>query len=111
MLVQKKISAKKSAIYIFIIFFMMSGAGFMLYQNKKLAARPLTNVNQPVSFNNAAPEAAMSEASQASAINNKQSGGLNLDIFSSDKFKNLRANVFIVKEPPEVGKRNPFKPN
>lgn len=45
------------------------------------------------------------------AIDNNQRGGLDLNIFFSDKFKNLLANMLIIKEPPEVGKRNPFKPN
>lgn len=102
-------SAKKLAIYVFIIFFMASGAGFMLYQSKKLAARPSAEINPPLTFEILAPDAGGPK--RTAERNNSQAGGLNSDIFSSDKFKNLRANVFIVKEPPEVGKRNPFKPN
>lgn len=104
-------SAKKSAVYVFIILFMASGTGFMLYQNKKLTARPSAQVNPPLTFEILAPDAATSKPDQASGINNNQSGGFNSDIFSSDKFKNLRANTLIIKEPPELGKRNPFKPD
>lgn len=130
MLVQKKISTKKLVISILIIFFMICGTGFMLYQNKKLTTRKLTNVNAPIVFNNSVPAApaaaqednalgtggvdnqAAAEPSQILDINKaSQSGGLNLNIFSSDKFKNLRANTSIIKEQIEVGKRDPFKPN
>lgn len=130
MLVRKKISTKKLAIYISIIFFMISGAGFMLFKNKKLAVSKSTDVNLPTVFNNSAPAATpvvfKDNALGIGEVNNQtaagpgqaldinkfnQSGGFNLDIFSSDKFKNLRANVFIIKESPELGKKNPFKPN
>ena len=90
----------------------------MLYQNKKLTARKSTNVNPPMVFNNAAPGAAAANGQpvggtgQALEINKlNQSGGLNLNIFSSDKFKNLRANTSLTEEQPAVGKRDPFKPN
>ncbi len=129
MLVQKAISTKKLAISIAIIFFMIGGTGFMLYQNKKLTANKSAKVNAPMVFNNAVPGAgatASSSALGAGGVNNQaaaepgqalninkinQGGGLNLNIFSSDKFKNLRANTFLIKEQPEVGKRDPFKPN
>lgn len=90
-------SAKKLAIYIFIIF-MMAGIAFMLYQNKRLATNPLI-------------PAGTAGIDLSPGVNNNQRGGLDLNIFFSDKFKNLRANMLIIKEPPEVGKRNPFKPN
>lgn len=123
MLVQKAISTKKLAISVAIILFMISGTGFMLYQNKKLTTNKPTNVNAPMVFNNAvtgavtpvvgAPAtgaaAGTGQALDMSKLN--QAGGLNLSIFASDKFKNLRANTFLIKEPPEVGKRDPFKPN
>lgn len=73
---------------------MLGGAGFMLYKNKKLATSESTDVNLPLGINN-----------------NNQSAGFNLNIFSSAKFKNLRENSLIIKEPPETGKRDPFKPN
>jgi len=125
MLVQKAISTKKLAISIAIIFFMICGTGFMLYQNKKLTTNKSTNVNAPMVFNNfmpsagaiapksdAAPAGGAIDSGQAVDANKiNQSGGLNLNIFSSDKFKNLRANTFLIKEQPEVGKRDPFKPN
>ena len=57
MLAQKAISTKKLAISVAIIFFMISGTGFMLYQNKKLTANKSTNVNAPMVFNNSVPGA------------------------------------------------------
>lgn len=119
MLVQKKISTKKLAVSLTIIFFMIGGTGFMLYQNKNLTANKSANINAPIVFNNSAPAVAatannqaVAEPSQTIDINKiNQSGGLNLNIFSSDKFKNLRANMFFIKERPEMGKRDPFKPN
>lgn len=110
---------KKLATYISIIFLMVCGTGFMLYQNKKLTAYKPTNINAPIVFNNpepAAPAAVNNQAAagsdQAKNINKiNQSGGLNLNIFLSDKFKNLRTNASLIKEQPEVGKRDPFRPN
>ncbi|MBI2459629.1 MAG: hypothetical protein HYV53_03700 [Parcubacteria group bacterium] len=135
MLVLKKISIKKLAVYLAIIFFMLSGAGFMLYQNKKLSSgRPaganlppvpavalegntpgMTGVNNP-------PPAEPSQvldtkvldinlpARPAPAGKNNQNRGFDLNIFSSDKFKNLQENI-IIKKPSAAGKRDPFKPN
>ena len=119
MLVQKKISTKKLVIYLAIIFFMVSGAGFMLYQSKKLTAGKTTEINAPIVFNNSVPVASTTAGNQAAAGPSQisdmnkanQNGGLDLSIFSSDKFKMLRENMFLVKEPPEAGKRDPFKPN
>lgn len=128
MLVRKKMSAKKSAIYLAIIFFMIGGVGFMILQNRKLISSQPVNINLLPAANNAAlavPGAPLSNAleiiganNQTVAIpgsalgnNNQNVGGLNLNIFSSDKFKNLLAGVFIAKEPVRTGKRDPFKPN
>lgn len=124
MLVLKKISTKKLAIYLAVILFMLVGAGFMLYQNKKLTARPPVSANLSAALNYApaAPAAApkndvpgiVGVNNQAAAPPNQNldiSGGLDLNIFSSDKFKNLRENALLIKEPVEVGKRDPFKPN
>jgi len=119
MLVQKKISMKKLAIYLAIIFFMLGGTVFMLYKNKNLTTRQSTNVNIPVILDNSAlvaPATADNQAAtgtgQALNVNNfKQKSGLDLNIFSSDKFKNLQENVFIINQQTEVGKRDPFKPN
>ena len=119
MLVQKAISAKKLAISMVVILLMICGTGFMLYQNNKLTTNKSNNVNLPMVFNNAVPVAVTPAAGSATAGTGQtidvtklnQSGGLNLNIFSSDKFKNLRANTSLIKEPPVVGKRDPFKPN
>jgi len=130
MLTQKKIPTKKLAIYISIIFFMVGGTGFMLYKNKNLTAHKLTNVNSPIVFNNPIPvtsiELSKNNTVGTNGANNlavpdsgqlmgvadiSQNGGFNLNIFSNEKFKNLRENIFLFKEQPEVGKRDPFKPN
>ncbi|MDD4272008.1 MAG: hypothetical protein PHF50_04365 [Patescibacteria group bacterium] len=129
MLAQKKISIKKLAIYLSIILFMVSGTGFMLYQNKKLTAIKVTDVSTPAMLDNFGPlpSATTTEdnAMKIKATDNQpvmpgqtlnmsapnQSGGLDLSIFSSDKFKNLRANIFTAKGAPEIGKRDPFRPN
>ncbi|MBI4779517.1 hypothetical protein HY797_03655 [Candidatus Falkowbacteria bacterium] len=119
MLVQKKISTKKLTIYLAIISLMISGMGFMLYQNKKLTSRKTTNVNPPIVFNDSAPAKSAAANNQTGeektqnfgADKAELDGGFNLNIFSSDKFKNLQANAFIIKDQPETGKRDPFKPN
>lgn len=125
-------SAQKSAAYALIIFLMIAGVAFMLYQNKRLtASRPVqpVNLNQPAGSKLAPATPALApldsalgtgaisnqtaaESNQILDMNkNDQAGDFDLTIFSTDKFKNLRANMFIIKEPTEVGKRNPFKPN
>lgn len=94
----------------------------MLYQNKNLTSYRLTNVNIPIVFSNststapaatgeadAQAAAGAGQASDTSEVN--QNGGLDLTIFSSDKFKMLKEGELIIKEPSEVGKRDPFKPN
>lgn len=122
MLIQKKISVKKLAISISIIFLMVGGTGLMLYQNKKLTTLKPVKVNIQKASNNSVPVAPAAvtknddlgtgEAGQAENINNiNDNGSLELDIFFSDKFKNLRENIFLATEQPEVGKRDPFKPN
>lgn len=107
MLVRKKMSAKKSAIYLAIILFMIGGAGFMILRNRKLTSSQPVNVNLPAAANNAA----LAVPGPALGNNSQNVGSLNLNIFSSDKFKNLLASVFIAKEPAQTGKRDPFKPN
>jgi hypothetical protein len=136
MLVQKKISTKKLAIYVSIIFFMLCGTGLMLYQNKKLTTHNPTNINLPIILDNPIPLAVatttqenvvkinnigdINQANNQPAVdpaqplnikNINQGGGFDLNIFSNDKFKSLQENAFIIKDQPEVGKRDPFKPN
>jgi len=124
MLLQKKISSKKLAISLATIFFMICGTGFMLYKNKQLTASKVINDNSSIVFDNPGPDAETivpgddalladpaADSGQTAQINKiDQGSGLDLNIFSSDKFKNLRANMFTVKEQIEVGKRDPFKP-
>lgn len=128
MLVLKKISTKKLLIYISIIVFMASGTAFMLYENKKLTTYKIVNVNIPIVNDNSMPAIEVTDtknnALETGEVDNQttiepsqildknkinQNSGFNLNIFSSDKFKNLRENVFTSKEQLEVGKRNPFK--
>jgi len=95
---------------------MILGSVFVLYQNKKLTTYKITNINNPIALDNSAsvatPAASAIATPQASNANNiNKNSDFNLDIFSSDKFKNLRETTFIIKEQPEVGKRDPFKPN
>jgi hypothetical protein len=130
MLALKKIPIKKLVIYISIIFFMICGSAFMLYKNNQLTAYRVASVNDPIVFNESAPVATTATSSDNSlevgennnqtitepnkTINKNrinQNSDFDLNIFSSDKFKNLQETVFIIKEQPEVGKRDPFKPN
>lgn len=121
MLVLKKISVKKLAIYLAIIFFMIGGIGFMLLQNKNSAPDQPANVSQLLVTNNSAPDVSAVKVNTMAGVGSGQTldinknyqsvGDLNLNIFSSDKFKNLLANVFIFRDGSEVGKRDPFKPN
>jgi len=89
---------------------MILGSVFMLYQNKKLTTYKVTNINNPALV--ATTAVSPVNTSQALNTNNiNKNSDFNLDIFSSDKFKNLQETTFIIKEQPEVGKRDPFKPN
>jgi len=130
MLIQKAISTKKLVIYISIIFFMICGTGLMLHQNKKLVIRSSTNINIPIIFNDSVPVSGATTTEDnifmVGEINNQaaaqpnlvldiskvnQSEDFNLNILSSEKFKMLRKSELLIKEKPEVGKRDPFKPN
>lgn len=119
MLALKKISTKKLAVSLTIIFIMICGTGFMLYQNKKLTTRKTSNVNPSFVFNNTISVVPFMINNQAASAPNQisdttkinQGDDFNLSIFSSDKFKNLQTNISIIKEQSEVGKRDPFKPN
>jgi len=101
MLVLKKMSTKKLMIYAAIIVLLLAATGLMLYQNKKLTslrAAPSGGLTQPV------------EVASPAAAKAKNNGGLDLTIFSSEKFKELRNNISVSQERPETGKRNPFQP-
>lgn len=132
MLVRKKISAKKLAIYIFIIVLMLGGIGFILYRNSLLPGLKL----RPSALDNPAPngnalaagvfapgdQAALDQSSAdplktgassgqplgASKINNQ---GIDLTIFSNEKFKALEENILIYQADPALGKINIFVPN
>lgn len=129
MLVRKKMSAKKLAIYLAVIFFMIGGGGLMILQGRKLTSvQPVITNLPPINSAGTAPAAAplsnfpvspeitgannQTAALAAPTANNSRSvGSLNLSIFSSDKFKNLLANILIAREAAEAGKTDPFKPN
>lgn len=118
---------KKIAIYVFIIIIMLGGTGFMLYQNQKLVAKkpvtidhqaqpqntPETKAPAPAesALENNQPLAENKTADQPVDVNKIKNNGIDLTIFNSDKFKELRENILIPKEQPDVGKRDPFKPN
>jgi hypothetical protein len=116
MLAQKQISKGKLKIYLSVISAMIIGTVFMLYQNYKLtyqnydklaveeevgASLPNNNLSQPDS----------SAGQTVKTKNTDDSGGFNLTIFKSEKFKQLKENALIAKPQSELGKRDPFKPN
>lgn len=115
MLAQKKISKTKLAVNLAVIMIMLAGTAFMAYKNKKLtfpggAKTVQSPLNSAASGLLAIPEPA--ELNQAVDLDKiKKSGGLDLTIFLSEKFKQLKESDFLTKQPAEVGKRDPFKPN
>jgi len=130
MLAQKKLSQKKLSVYIGIIVLMLCGTALMLYQNKKLTSPRIVTADDPTRYRSLEPaqEAALPEsvppadtagAAPAPAKSSptaeitipEKNGGLDLTIFRSDKFKQLKANQPINQIQAEVGKRDPFKPN
>lgn len=122
MLVLKKISIKKLAVYVSIIIVMLGGTGFMLYQNKKLTDKKSVIIDNPARYDEImkagvvvaeskiAPSQPAAAAPKA-AVKIKNNKGFDLTIFSSEKFKNLKSNVLIVQEKLGLGKRDIFKPN
>lgn len=130
MLVRKKISAKKLAIYIFIIVLMLGGIGFVLYRNSLLPGLKPSALDNPAPNGNAlaagvavpGDQAALDQSSAdplktgassgqplgASKINNQ---GIDLTIFSNEKFKALEENILIYQADPALGKINIFAPN
>ncbi|MDP2709360.1 MAG: hypothetical protein Q8O93_04970 [bacterium] len=126
MIAAKKISEKKLAIYVLTMALMISGTAFMLYQNKRLTS-PRAPVINPAEFGGstptadiASPQAETGETAsglqagpaKAPAISKVKPGtGIDLTIFSSDKFKNLKEEQPPIKPQAELGKRDPFSPN
>lgn len=131
MLVLKKMSTKKMAIYVFIIVVMVGFTGFLLYQNLRSAdsgSLPANTAQLP----DALPGAGAADLgggtapnqpaiSQLPAVNNpaqppeigkiSNNGNLDLTILESEKYKALKENVLIPRERAGKGKRDPFKPN
>jgi hypothetical protein len=131
MLALKKISIKKLAIYVSVIVLMLGGTGFMLYQNQRLTNGQASAIGDPARYNEfmagrvvipggeAAPSQALidplkaevkpSQPLEASKVINNQ--GIDLTIFSNEKFQELKENILIPQEDSGLGKRDPFKPN
>jgi hypothetical protein len=104
MLVMKKMSVKKTAVYICIIILMLFSMFYVIYSNSKIGA--------------SAPAAAISSsqlvktASTATDMTKiKNNGGFDLTIFSSTKYQELRENVIAPAGQPVTGKKDPFKSN
>ncbi|GEM_PF-4247566 len=128
MLAQKEMPKKKLIIYICIIAFMLLGTAFMLFLNNR-QTRPslitgedptMPNAIVPITENAIAgdslPAAALTQTPAAAAPaeqigTGKNSAGFDLTIFTSEKFKRLKASQPVSQTAAEVGKRDPFKPN
>lgn len=135
MLALKKLSVKKIATYASVIFVMLCGTGYMLYLNNSLTNKKPLIIDNPSQFTDFVPGPAGPSAdsvlggagsslsqtaknpaiplagSSLNASQSKKSGALDINIFSSQKFLELKENVLIIKEPSAAGKRNPFEPN
>ncbi len=125
MLALKKISPKKLAVYVSIMVLMLGGTGYMLYLNNSLSNKKPLIIDSPAQFTNFVPgpellgptikpPAKTELAAPGASLNAgqiKKTAGLDIGIFSSEKFKELKQNVLIQQEQPAPGKRDPFKPN
>lgn len=92
-------------IYVLVMVLLLGGIGFVLYQNQNLTGQ---NDNPPVGTAVAGDQAAPSQPLAADRKNNQ---GLDLTIFSSQKFQELKENVLIYQEDSGLGKRDLFKSN
>lgn len=92
-------SAKKMAIYVVIIILMLAGTGWVLYKNRQAAAPVLSSPGL------------VRPAATAETEKTRYSGGLDLLIFNSEKYRALRENVVVPEGLPDTGKTDPFKPN
>lgn len=122
-MVLKKISTKKLAVYIGIIFIMLSGTGLMVYINFELASPSDTPslgilpepINETANKTGEAlktssePTVETKPIAQPSQTKNKNE--IDLSVLASEKFLNLKDNSLISTTTPEKGKRDPFKPN
>jgi len=112
MLVQKKISNKKLAASLAVIIVMIAGTAIMLYANKRLTSPGGPTIVQTALIAEPSVNQVPKQPSQTINIDKlKKGGGLDLTIFNSEKFKQLKDSGFVVKQPAEVGKRDPFQPN
>jgi len=120
MLALKKMASKKLAIYAAIIVLMLAGTGYLLYLNNRLAARKPLVVDGADQFKDYLPAETLATSTKIEAKKTGPSAqvkglpagaGLDLTIFSDEKFKALMDNALIPKTAPSLGKRDPFKPN
>lgn len=127
MLVLKRASTKKMAVYVSIIVLMLGGTGFMIYQNKKLTVvqpsandiiiRPEIEAILPsgkTELEKKAAESLKTEAESSRPIDAdkiKNNRGFDLSIFLSKKFQELKKNILIIQQGSGLGKSDPFKPN
>ena len=131
MLVPKKMSTKKIAVYLAIIILMVGSTGAMLLQSQKPVGRKFlpddkaargdkfmppedavpsgeTASTMPAA-NQLPADKNMNQLSDASQIKNGSES--DLSIFQSEKFKALKENVLIYQTQSSPGKRNPFAPD
>lgn len=121
MLVLKKISTRKLTIYVLIIVLMTGGTGLMLYQNQRLTGEQPIAVDDLARYDKFMPVGTalpgigtttnqrIVDPLGANKIKNNQ--GIDLTIFSLEKFKALEANIIIPQADSGLGKRDLFKPN
>lgn len=89
----------------------------MLYQSQKLTNKQLGAIDDPAQYEKfmtagivaTSSPAAPSQPLVASQIKNSQ--GLDLSIFSSQKFQELKENILVPQENLGLGKRDLFAPN
>lgn len=131
MLVLKKMSVKKVAVYLAIIIVMAGSTGMVLLKNRKFASQEPwlggkteknnefipaeDDLSADLAAENpspvAGPTAGQKPNQPAGLSQMKASGETDLSIFKSEKFKALKENTLIYFEPSDPGKRDPFKPN
>lgn len=104
MLVAKKMSTPKTAIYIGVIILMLSSTIWVIYANRRSTGPAPANALDSFQLDNSA-------ATAADMAKVKNNGEFDLSIFRSEKYSQLRENVIVPESAPVTGKRDPFKPN
>jgi hypothetical protein len=106
MLVQKRMSTKKLAVYLSILLLTLGAIGLVLYLNRNIA------VSEPANENSGAVDL-LQESETAITGNGAAANQPMFDpaIIDSEKFKALEESVVIPPKQTVTGKRDPFKPN